>query len=614
MQDLYTSVPSELKALPQWVVHDSKKIPYNPKTLKRAKAGRPETWGTFDEAVDRLQTPFAGIGFELNGGGIIGIDIDHCVNLETGEATPFAQNIIDYFDSYTEYSPSGTGIHIFICGEIPTDGRKRGDLGLEMYRAKRYLTVTGNPYGQVKPLATRYEQVSCLYEKYFCDASDTVDDTKETEGNDAWADDAMIEKAGQAANGEQFQRLWFGKWEESYPSQSEADLALCSLLAYWTGNDKGQMDRIFRHSGLMREKWDEKRGSRTYGEITIETAIKKPAIIPTKKLEIISAIDLQNMYIPPIRWVVDGLIPQGLTMIVAPPKSGKSWLMLDLCLSIAGGKQFLGRKCEKGGCLYLALEDGKKRLQDRMNRLLPFDEKAPKGFDYANEISKLNMGFQEQLEDYISTHKGLRLVVIDTFQYVCAMTNNRNVYAQDYADLAVIKKIADKNNIGIIVVHHTKKGKDDSDPFMQISGTNALLGALDTALIMERQKRTDAQAVLHVTGRDVDMQDLIISFNKNSCKWEYVSSAEENEQEREYETYQKDMLVMTIRDLVSETGIWQGPVSEILKAGFFQEDERAIGKQLSVIEPLLMKYDGISHTYRRTNGKRLHTFRIDILF
>lgn len=155
MQDLYTSVPSELKALPQWVVHDSKKIPYNPKTLKRAKAGRPETWGTFDEAVDRLQTPFAGIGFELNGGGIIGIDIDHCVNLETGEATPFAQNIIDYFDSYTEYSPSGTGIHIFICGEIPTDGRKRGDLGLEMYRAKRYLTVTGNPYGQVKPLATR---------------------------------------------------------------------------------------------------------------------------------------------------------------------------------------------------------------------------------------------------------------------------------------------------------------------------------------------------------------------------------------------------------------------------------------------------------------------------
>ncbi|MEM5767916.1 MAG: AAA family ATPase, partial [Bacillota bacterium] len=469
-------------------------------------------------------------------------------------------------------------------------------------------------YGQVRPLAARYEQATCLYEKYFYKASDFAEDKKDGEEIHAWADNAIIEKAGQAANGEQFQRLWFGKWEETYPSQSEADLALCSLLAYWTGNDKAQIDRLFRHSELMRDKWDEKRGKHTYGEITIETAIKRPAIIPSKKLEVISATDLQNMYIPPIRWVVDGLIPQGLTMIVAPPKSGKSWLMLDLCLSITGGKQFLGRKCEKGGCLYLALEDGKKRLQDRMNRLLPFDEKAPKGFDYANEISKLNMGFQEQLEDYIHTHKGLRLVVIDTFQYVRAMTNNRNVYAQDYADLAVIKKIADKNNIGIIVVHHTKKGKDDSDPFMQISGTNALLGALDTALIMERQKRIDAQAVLHVTGRDVDMQDLIISFNKNSCKWEYVSSAEENEQEREYETYQKDMLVMTIRDLVSETGIWQGPVSEILKAGFFQEDERAIGKRLSVIEPLLMKYDGISHAYRRSNGKRLHTFRIDLLF
>lgn len=377
MQDLYTSVPLELKALPQWVVHDSKKIPYNPKTLKRAKAGRPETWGAFDEAVDRLQAPYVGIGFELNGQGIIGIDIDHCVDKETGEASPFAKEIIDYLDSYTEYSPSGTGIHIFCIGEMPSNGRKRSDLGLEMYRSQRYLTVTGNPYGKVKPLAMRYEQTNRLHEKYFY-KGDVSDGEAESVGEvDAWADDAIIEKAGQAANGEQFQRLWFGKWAESYPSQSEADLALCSLLAYWTGNDKAQMDRIFRHSGLMRDKWDEKRGSRTYGEITIETAIKKPAIIPTKKLEIISAIDLQNMYIPPIRWVVDGLIPQGLTMIVAPPKSGKSWLMLDLCLSIAGGKQFLGRKCEKGGCLYLALEDGKKRLQDRMNRLLPFDEKAP---------------------------------------------------------------------------------------------------------------------------------------------------------------------------------------------------------------------------------------------
>ena len=614
MRDYYSCVPPEMRELPQWVVHDKNKIPYNPQSQKRAKAGRPETWDTFKNAANSIKAPYVGIRFELNGNGIIGIDIDHCIDSETGKATPFAQGIIDYLDSYTEYSPSGTGIHIFITGVIPSDGRKRSDLGLEMYQSRRYLTVTGNPYEKVKPLAARYEQASCLYEKYFYKESVSDKETEPADEGDIWADDIIIEKAGQAANGDQFTRLWLGKWEDNYPSQSEADLALCSLLAYWTGNDKNQMDRIFRHSGLIREKWDEKRGKQTYGEITIDTAIKKPAMIPSKKLEVISAIDLQKMYIPPIRWVVDGLIPQGLTMIVAPPKSGKSWLMLDLCLSIAGGKQFLGRKCEKGGCLYLALEDGKKRLQDRMNRLLPFDEKAPKGFDYANEISKLNLGFQEQLEDYIALHKGLRLVVIDTFQYVRAISNNRNVYAQDYAELAVIKKIADKHNIGIVVVHHTKKGKDDSDPFMQISGTNALLGALDTALIMERQKRMDAQAVLHVTGRDVDMQDLIISFNKNTCKWDYVSSAEESEQEQEYETYQKDMLVMTIRDLVGETGIWQGPVAEILKAGFFQEDERAIGKRLSVIEPLLMKYDGISHTYRRTNGKRLHTFRIDLLF
>lgn len=444
MRDYYSCVPPEMRELPQWVVHDKNKIPYNPQSQKRAKAGRPETWDTFENAASSIKAPYVGIGFELNGNGIIGIDIDHCIDSETGKATPFAQGIIDYLDSYTEYSPSGTGIHIFITGAIPSDGRKRSDLGLEMYQSRRYLTVTGNPYEKAKPLAARYEQVSCLYEKYFYKESVSDKETEHADEGDIWADDIIIEKAGQAVNGDQFTRLWLGKWEDNYPSQSEADLALCSLLAYWTGNDKTQMDRIFRHSGLIREKWDEKRGKQTYGEITIDTAIKKPAMIPSKKLEVISAIDLQKMYIPPIRWVVDGLIPQGLTMIVAPPKSGKSWLMLDLCLSIAGGKQFLGRKCEKGGCLYLALEDGKKRLQDRMNRLLPFDEKAPKGFDYANEISKLNLGFQEQLEDYIALHKGLRLVVIDTFQYVRAISNNRNVYAQDYAELAVIKKIADK--------------------------------------------------------------------------------------------------------------------------------------------------------------------------
>ena len=614
MQGKYAAVPEELKILPQWVIHTDKKIPYNPKTLKRAKSNDSTTWGSFEQAVAQVKGAYVGIGFELNGS-IVGIDIDHCVNPLTGEASPFAQSIIDYIDSYTEYSPSGEGIHIFVRGEIPGDGRKRSDLGLEIYKNRRYLTVTGRPYQKVKPLATRYEQITNLYEKHFYKVAASESGT-ETERPDMWADDVLIEKAGQAENGELFQKLWLGKWEDNYPSQSEADLALCGLLAYWTGNDKEQIDRLFRSSGLMRDKWDEKRGNCTYGETTINKAIQQPAVIPANKLKIISATELQEMYIPPIKWLVKDLIPQGLTMIVAPPKSGKSWLMLDLCLSIAAGKPFLGHECEKGGCLYLALEDSKRRLKDRMSRLLPFDEKAPRGFDYVTEISQLNVGFQEQLEGYICSHKNLRLIVVDTFQYVRGVTNNRNVYAQDYTDLAAIKKIADSHDIGIIVVHHTKKAKDESDPFLQISGTNGLLGALDTALVMERQKRADTQAVLHITGRDVDMQDLLISFNKNSCKWEYISSAEENAKQQEYETYRNDMLVMTIRGLITEEGIWEGSATEILEAGFFGETENphSIGKRITALEPLLMEYDGISHKAFRSNGKRGHIFRFEILF
>ena len=159
MQEKYAAVPEELKILPQWVIHTDKKIPYNPKTLKRAKSNDSSTWGSFEQAVAQVKGAYVGIGFELNGS-IVGIDIDHCVNPLTGEANSFAQDIIDYIDSYTEYSPSGEGIHIFVQGEIPEDGKKRSDLGLEIYKNRRYLTVTGRPYQKVKPLAIRYEPVS----------------------------------------------------------------------------------------------------------------------------------------------------------------------------------------------------------------------------------------------------------------------------------------------------------------------------------------------------------------------------------------------------------------------------------------------------------------------
>ena len=162
------NIPAELRALPQWVGRRGK-VPLNPLTGKGAKAGEPSTWGTFEQAMIGVELgTFDGIGFEFaTGGGIVGIDLDHVVNPQTGEVQPWALEIVQKMSSYTEYSPSGTGLHIFVRGDIPTSGRKKTlskDTGeaVEIYKEKRYFTVTGRPFLPIP--------IACLL--YTSDAAD----------------------------------------------------------------------------------------------------------------------------------------------------------------------------------------------------------------------------------------------------------------------------------------------------------------------------------------------------------------------------------------------------------------------------------------------------------
>ena len=621
--NLYDNIPQALKDLPQWVVHKDK-IPYNPLTNRRAKAGQPETWAAYEDALSALSTKkYSGFGFELNHNGLVGLDIDKCVDPETGEVSSFAQSIVDELDSYTEYSPSGLGLHIFVFGDIPSDGRKDSKHGLEIYKALRYLTVTGNIYEARKELSNRPNEILALYNTHFAEADVPLSKPDfNDEHNDSWLYESIIQQASNAENGELFRKLFAGDWQNTdkgYESQSEADLGLCNILVYWAGGNVGLVDDLFQMSGLMREKWTTKRGKVTYGEQTIAKALSQTSFQPfaslihVAPLKTISAQDLQTKYIPPIKWFVKDLIPQGLTMIVAPPKAGKSWLMLDLCLSVASGQSFLGKETFQRECLYLALEDSQGRLKGRMLKLLAFDENAPAGFDYALDVDPINAGFQEQVEEYINTHKNLGLIIVDTVQRIRGMSNSRNAYAQDYADFTVLKKIADRHSIGVILVHHTKKGKDETDPFMQISGTNGLLGVVDTALVLERQKRSDGQATLYITGRDVEAPDLAIEFNKDLCRWLVLGNADHFAEQERRDAYEGDSVVLTIKALLEGIGFWQGTTQDIFDAGFFQEDVRTIGKRLASLEPQFLQYDGITHILKRSNGKNIHRFEYDLL-
>lgn len=287
----FISIPEEIRKYNRWVCwsmeeRDGKptKIPKNPKTGGNAMANNPDTWGSFKQAVDRMKSDkFAGIGFMFNGDGIIGVDIDDCRDKETGELTEQAKEIIEILDSYTEISASGKGIHIICKGSLPEGKRRRGPV--EMYDNLRYFIMTGQVIDNQNIIQDRVEQLASVHEKYINVKKTQRNVSKKTEIVTNLDDDDIIEKAMAAKNGDLFTDLMNGNWKHRYQSQSEADIALSNLLAFWTGKDIEQMNRIFCRSGLYRDKWDEARPGGTYGSMTMENSINncQDIYIPQKE-------------------------------------------------------------------------------------------------------------------------------------------------------------------------------------------------------------------------------------------------------------------------------------------------------------------------------------------
>ena len=266
------NIPQELKALPNWIGFKfipqkdkkPKKEPINPATGGHAKSNDPKTWRSLDEVITKSETfHFDAIGIAVVAPYIV-CDIDHSVLEKV--ISPLAKKIISAFPSYTEYSPSKTGIHIVGKGKIPRD-RKFTTLDVEMYSGSRFFTFTGD----LVP--------GCPQDIHEVDISRLYDELVQMD--DANKKIETLFKRIRKSNDDTFFVLYEGKWQDSYPSQSEADLALCNKLAFWTGKDPALMDLFFRKSGLMRPKWNEKHFSdgRTYGQSLIEKAIESCANI-----------------------------------------------------------------------------------------------------------------------------------------------------------------------------------------------------------------------------------------------------------------------------------------------------------------------------------------------
>ena len=273
-------IPCELSQYPQWVVWKKEerngkatKIPFDPnRPEQHASTTNPLTWGTFDEAIKAYETfPFAGIGYVFsNQDPFTGIDLDHCRDATTGELEPWAEEIVTQLDSYTEVSHSGMGLHVIVRAQLPAGGNRKGRL--EMYDQGRYFCMTGEHVeGKPFEILSRQAALNELHQQTFMPTIPRDHDTPLSCDGVPQDDQELLRRAMTARNGAEFQALWQGD-TSAYPSQSEADLALCSHLAFWTGGDPGRMDRLYRQSGLMRAKWDAWHGEATYGDKTIQKA------------------------------------------------------------------------------------------------------------------------------------------------------------------------------------------------------------------------------------------------------------------------------------------------------------------------------------------------------
>lgn len=258
-----------MKKYKNWVCHRNK-IPIDPNTGQAAKSNAPNTWGTYQQAKMLMECDksISGLGFMFSNTPYVGIDIDHCI--QNKKFSELAREIITTFQSYTEISPSGTGVHIICKGKIEA-GRKNSTLGLEMYDSGRYFTVTGRVLKNYQNIVECQNQIDSICEKYF--EVKKSEKAPKQQSISHFEDQKLIEIAIKSQNGGKFGDLYAGNWQNYYKSQSEADIALCNMLAFWTACDFEQMDRIFRTSGLMRNKWNEMHGINTYGDMTITKAI-----------------------------------------------------------------------------------------------------------------------------------------------------------------------------------------------------------------------------------------------------------------------------------------------------------------------------------------------------
>ena len=313
------------------------------------------------------------------------------------------------------------------------------------------------------------------------------------------------------------------------------------------------------------------------------------------KLNMIDGAALMSQPLRPPDFVVDSLLSQGLHILAGSPKVGKSWLVLWLAVMVAKGEPVWDMATRQSHTLYLCLEDSVLRIQ---NRLFEITEDAPESVHFCTECAPIGQGLEEQIETFSMEHPGTVLVIIDTLQMVRPIHDA--TYANDYRDMSVLKRLADRLGLAILLIHHLRKEKAE-DVFHRISGTTAISGAVDPNFTLVEKRRGSGRAKLTCIGRDIEYRELELERNAGNV-WELLSDS------RTQPELLEGRITVLLSEFLEEQREFIGTPTELSQRIDPDGQEGITPKKVSRlilqnVDPL--KKIGITVTIRRSNGKRI---------
>ena len=316
------------------------------------------------------------------------------------------------------------------------------------------------------------------------------------------------------------------------------------------------------------------------------------------ELKTVNCEQLMTTPLKPIEFCVDGMLSTGLFILAGAPKIGKSWLALDMALSIAKGEKLLGRETKHGTALYLCLEDSYTRIQ---NRLFELTSEPSENLHFAIMAGMLGGVLEKQIEQFKSQHIDLKIIIIDTLQKI--RSGDEASYASDYKELSVLKNLADKLRIAILLVHHTRKCRDN-DPFNMISGTTGISGCVDGSMVMIEKQRGSGEATLHCVGRDIE--NLELNLKRNGSRW----ISEENIIPKPCDTFS-----FMIHDFMLDKKYFKGSatilVDELKKQFGVEIPSNKITQNL-VQHGIKLKSFGVTFEIKRSCGQRFIILKYDL--